>query len=464
MFKKNLYVLLLSFFSINLIFTSVSAQTASNYFTNPLSCPNFTFTRNIQTGSKGEDVYVLQTILNMDGRTIVSSSGVGSSGNENFQFGIKTREALKRFQALFIEYIQVADGKLNTKTKTVLNAVCKGPFFTGDKSCGVFGDTKNCKNTATTTVATVQSPLEVKLFGPSEITAIDDSFRILLTANRPIKTPSVGGLILYNATAQDVRKISPSSFTVAIYPNQDVKNYLSIQVEAESISDLKDIKNEIASGELVVKVPIRSTSAATTTATTSAGFPDLDALLAQAGLPSLSSSTLSGYQTCPANYTNTFTAAYNSGQITMPDGTVCYPISNLNNTASVAGDSSSSGGGSDILKTLLQLLPALLKLAKDGGGTGTAQGTCVCPGPLQGQPTIGLSSYGGTAVSGRYLESLNPGAGFWTGKTVPTPGMTCGQMVVKGKCINEQSDSTGLPLTGMIPPCSNGAGFCWQGR
>jgi len=444
MLKKLLLILTLS----TLLFGQAQAQSSSY-----LSCPDFVFTRDLKTGSKGDDVYVMQKILNLDGRTVVSTSGLGAPGNETFQFGIKTRESLKRFQALFIEYIQVADGKFNAKTRTVMNAVCRGPFFTGDTSCGVFGDNKNCKATttvATTTTVVNTNPLSVTLYGPAEVENVNDFFRVLLVANKPIKTPSLSGLIVYNATTQDFRKISPTSFTFAVYPNQDAKRQITLQVEADAITDLQGKINEIASNELIIKIKNSGTGAGTTTAQT--GFPDLDALLAQAGLPSVASTTLAGYSgTCPTGYTvispNFAGTSIAAGAIAGKDGTLCKPDAGTNtNTGEEKKDDNK------IMDMLMKLLPELLKMAKDGGGNGAGQGTCVCPGPLQGQPTIGLSSYGGTSVPGRYLETLNPGSGFWTGKTLPSPGMTCGQMVVKGKCVNPTSDSTGMPLTGMIPP------------
>jgi hypothetical protein len=461
MYKNPLPKLFISFltlvFSFSSMFSLVSAQSSGNYFTNTgnsanapvntqeynsLACPVFTFTRNIQTGAKGDDVYVLQTILNMDGRTVVSGAGLGAPGNETYLYGIKTREALKRFQALFIEYIHVADGKLNAKTKTVLNAVCKGPYFTGDKSCGVFGDAKGCETTATTTVATttittatvITTPLEVKLFGPAEISTLDDSFRVLLTANRAIKTPSLSGLILYNATAQDVRKISPTSFTFAVYPNQDAKNYLSIQIEADAISDLKDIKNDIASNEVVIKIPkgVVSTQVSTSTST---GFPDLDALLAQAGLPSLASQTLSGYTSA------TTTPVATSG----------------------SGDSGSGGGGGGgmekIIEALMKMLPELMKAAKDGGGDGGPGGTCACPGPFQGHPMAAIMSLGGGAESGAYDQTLNPGAGKWTGKVAPAPGVCGMQFNPKTGCISPQTTTMGIPFRGILPPAP---AYKWQ--
>ncbi len=56
-----------------------------------------TFTRNLSTGQKGNDVKTLQQYLNSKG-FIVSTSGAGSPGNETTTFGSLTRVALTKFQ------------------------------------------------------------------------------------------------------------------------------------------------------------------------------------------------------------------------------------------------------------------------------------------------------------------------------------------------------------------------------
>jgi hypothetical protein len=119
--KNNLFfVLLFSFFAI--IF--------SYNFAFAYICPDYVFNKDLQYGDTYEDVVAIQEILNLDSRTVVALSGPGSKGQETGFFGKATRSSLKRFQALFIEYIGLADGKFNAKTRVSMNAVCKGPFFT----------------------------------------------------------------------------------------------------------------------------------------------------------------------------------------------------------------------------------------------------------------------------------------------------------------------------------------------
>jgi peptidoglycan hydrolase-like protein with peptidoglycan-binding domain len=67
--------------------STVSAQTTS-------TC---VYTRDLRVDSEGEDVRALQQFLNANG-FIISQSGVGSPGQETTSFGLKTQQALQRFQ------------------------------------------------------------------------------------------------------------------------------------------------------------------------------------------------------------------------------------------------------------------------------------------------------------------------------------------------------------------------------
>jgi Domain of unknown function (DUF2341)/Putative peptidoglycan binding domain/Purple acid Phosphatase, N-terminal domain len=58
---------------------------------------SFAFTRNLQLYDTGNDVETLQKYLNSQG-FIISPSGAGSPGNESIYFGLKTMQALIKFQ------------------------------------------------------------------------------------------------------------------------------------------------------------------------------------------------------------------------------------------------------------------------------------------------------------------------------------------------------------------------------
>lgn len=82
------------------------------------------FTRNLTLQMSGEDVRTLQKTLNSDPRTRIASSGPGSPGNETTYFGIKTMEAVKKFQELYFAEI-LAPGGLTMGTGYVGDATRK---------------------------------------------------------------------------------------------------------------------------------------------------------------------------------------------------------------------------------------------------------------------------------------------------------------------------------------------------
>ena len=55
-------------------------------------------TRTMSTGAEGEEVRLLQQILNRDPDTRVTDSGIGSPGNESMRYGALTRGAVGKFQ------------------------------------------------------------------------------------------------------------------------------------------------------------------------------------------------------------------------------------------------------------------------------------------------------------------------------------------------------------------------------
>jgi peptidoglycan hydrolase-like protein with peptidoglycan-binding domain len=85
------------------------------------------FYRKFGLGSSGEDVRLLQKILNTDQRTKISSSGLGSPGSETAYFGQLTKVAVQKFQALRDEnvypdgYVIIYSGYVDDKTRNDLN-------------------------------------------------------------------------------------------------------------------------------------------------------------------------------------------------------------------------------------------------------------------------------------------------------------------------------------------------------
>jgi peptidoglycan hydrolase-like protein with peptidoglycan-binding domain len=68
------------------------------------------YTRTLRLGVSGDDVRALQRILNQNTATQITSVGPGSPGQETGFFGVKTRDAVMRFQELYRSDILVPAG------------------------------------------------------------------------------------------------------------------------------------------------------------------------------------------------------------------------------------------------------------------------------------------------------------------------------------------------------------------
>jgi hypothetical protein len=76
-------------------------STLFSFFLLPLPSFAYTFTRNLSVGTGGYDVFLLQKVLNSNPATQITSSGVGSPGNESSYFGTLTKNAVISFQQLY---------------------------------------------------------------------------------------------------------------------------------------------------------------------------------------------------------------------------------------------------------------------------------------------------------------------------------------------------------------------------
>lgn len=90
---------------------------------------DFLFTQDLYLGFNGDQVKMLQILLNTDSRTVVSQTGAGSPGNETTNFGYLTKDAAERFQTLYKSIILQPIGYSNTtgiigaRSRSVLNQI-----------------------------------------------------------------------------------------------------------------------------------------------------------------------------------------------------------------------------------------------------------------------------------------------------------------------------------------------------
>lgn len=96
----------------------------------------FSFNNNLFLGVDSTDVKVLQKLLNQSADTVIATEGFGSKNNETTYFGIKTRDAVIKFQNKYKDKIltpnglSVGTGYVGPSTRTVLNELSQKPQAT----------------------------------------------------------------------------------------------------------------------------------------------------------------------------------------------------------------------------------------------------------------------------------------------------------------------------------------------
>ncbi len=294
--KKNLVYFLVLFFSLTAICFSQDSQDtnvfldsttpitkvtpvgpaqnynqnlAQNYVDYTLKCP-YAFERDIYLGKSGEDVRLLQKLLNSDNRTTIASSGPGSPGNESTNFGDSTKAAVKRFQALFIEYIGSANGRFGPRTRTVMSAICTSSKNTTETYTKVqpVQNQPTSGNVPTTVQTIVKNNEPVRVAMTANVNSVNrgTTFKVFVNASTEIKKFDGSSIILDGATISDVRKLGKGAYVMIVVPNEDAKT-ISLQIEAEKIEDLNGNRNQDSSNEILVKINEPLNLAATITAT-----------------------------------------------------------------------------------------------------------------------------------------------------------------------------------------------------
>lgn len=234
---------------------------AGDYSSTELSCP-YSFERDLKLGDKGEDVRLLQKILNADRRTLVALTGPGSLSHETTVLGSATVDAIKRFQEIFKDdYIFVVNGNFGPRTRTVMNAICNGTGLNNGnsiKSGEAYNNVPSIQKDATpqgevTEIPNDKIPPQVNLVANVNTINSVDSFKTIVNFSEPVKELTPDAIIVDGGTVKEIRKLSKLSYAVLITPDESTKE-VNVQIEADKVADLAGNLNEEGSNEVNVKV------------------------------------------------------------------------------------------------------------------------------------------------------------------------------------------------------------------
>ncbi len=323
------------------LFFIFTTQTFSQSVVKISGCP-YNFTKDSQYGENGKDIYILQQILNSDKRTIIASAGVGSPGMESSYFGKGTREALKRFQALFIEYIGIADGKFSGRTREMLQSVCNGKSINPQENTmkgEVLPKQQNSETSSSQNISTPKIPLQIRLSTTANSVTMNSSIKIILSANKEIKPITPDIFIVDGGNVKEVHKLSKTEYSAIVEPSENSKK-ISIQVEADRIEDIDGMTNENASNEITFSASGNTapTASSTSQATNANSWQNsLDTMLA--GLT--------------ASLPNTNSSQFISPSPSSPTSSPNSSVPNSSGSSPSQGGSSGNSGFSQMLSSLL---------------------------------------------------------------------------------------------------------------